>query len=110
LVESRTQLINTVRAISKSFGERLDFLSVRNNVLFLVSGGNVATPLDIPDYANWTAFETDSGAARERAVPRFRLKAMASRVIQWLDESRKGGLGGTAAIMVCPLPPCTTKL
>ncbi len=46
----------------------LDFLSVRYNVLFLVSGGNVAIPLDIPDYANWTAFETASGADRQRAV------------------------------------------
>jgi hypothetical protein len=46
----------------------LDFLSVRYNVLFLVSGGNVATPLDIPDYANWTAFETASAAERERSV------------------------------------------
>jgi hypothetical protein len=36
----------------------IDFLSVRYNVLFLVSGGNVTAPLEITDYPQWTAFET----------------------------------------------------
>jgi hypothetical protein len=46
----------------------LDFLSVRYNILFLVSAGNVSTPLAIPGYGNWTAFETAAPNDRERAV------------------------------------------
>jgi hypothetical protein len=46
----------------------LDFLSVRYNVLFLVSAGNVPAPLDIPDFADWTAFEAAAPNDRERAV------------------------------------------
>src|SRR5207253_8075754 len=46
----------------------IDFLSVRYNVLFLVSGGNVYAPLEIPGFANWTAFETATPNDRERAV------------------------------------------
>lgn len=46
----------------------VDFLSVRYNVLFLVSAGNVQAPLDIPDYANWTEFANAAPEDRERAV------------------------------------------
>lgn len=46
----------------------LDFLSVQYNVLFLVSGGNVAAPLEIPGYQNWMDFETAAANDRERAV------------------------------------------
>lgn len=46
----------------------LDFLSVRYNILFLVSAGNVTTPLTIPGYNNWTAFEAAAPNDRERAV------------------------------------------
>ncbi|MGB7848303.1 MAG: S8 family peptidase, partial [Candidatus Acidiferrum sp.] len=46
----------------------LDFLSDRYNILFLVSGGNVRDHLSIPDFDNWTAFESASPADRERAV------------------------------------------
>lgn len=46
----------------------LDFLSVRYNILFLVSAGNVSAPLAIPAYENWTAFETAAPDDRERAV------------------------------------------
>jgi hypothetical protein len=50
----------------------LDFLAVRYNVLFLVSGGNVTTPLDIPDFPNWTAFEN---------VPAYGRTLMRTRLI-----------------------------
>ena len=46
----------------------IDFLSVRYNLLFLVSGGNVFAPLDIPGYTNWTEFENATPEDRERAV------------------------------------------
>lgn len=46
----------------------LDFLSDRYNLLFLVSGGNVRGPLAIPDFENWTAFETADPKDREKAV------------------------------------------
>jgi hypothetical protein len=46
----------------------LDFLSERYNLLFLVSGGNVPSPLTIPGFNDWTAFEQATGADRERAV------------------------------------------
>jgi hypothetical protein len=65
----------------------LDFLSVRYNVLFLVSGGNVTIPLDIQDFANWTAFETASGADRERAVLKALNAAKYERTILSPSES-----------------------
>lgn len=46
----------------------LDFLSERYDILFLVSGGNIATPLMITGFNNWSDFETADAAARERAV------------------------------------------
>lgn len=46
----------------------IDFLSVRYNVLFIVSGGNVSAPLDVPAFRNWTTFETAAPNDRERAV------------------------------------------
>jgi hypothetical protein len=46
----------------------LDFLSERYGLLFLVSGGNVTTPLTLGGFDNWTEFETAGGDARERAV------------------------------------------
>jgi hypothetical protein len=46
----------------------LDFLASRYNLLFLVSGGNVKVPLAIPDFENWTAFESAAPEDRERAV------------------------------------------
>ena len=46
----------------------LDFLSVRYGILFLVSAGNVVTPLTISDFATWTAFESASPDLREKAV------------------------------------------
>jgi hypothetical protein len=46
----------------------LDFLSAKFNVLFLVSAGNVTTPLEITGFTTWTEFQSADPAARERAV------------------------------------------
>jgi hypothetical protein len=48
----------------------IDYLSYKYNLLFLVSGGNVEEPLEIPDYPSWTSFEDASEEDRERAVIR----------------------------------------
>jgi hypothetical protein len=46
----------------------LDYLSHRHNVLFLVSGGNVRTPLTIPDFDTWTALEGATPEERQSCV------------------------------------------
>jgi hypothetical protein len=46
----------------------IDFLSVRYNVLFLVSAGNVPAPLEVPGFGDWTTFESAPPNDRERAV------------------------------------------
>lgn len=46
----------------------LDFLAERYSILFLVSGGNVTTPLAFDQFDTWTDFETADAAVRERAV------------------------------------------
>ena len=46
----------------------LDFLSERYGILFLVSGGNVSTPLTLEGFDTWTEFERAHADARERAV------------------------------------------
>jgi hypothetical protein len=46
----------------------LDFLAYKYGLLFLVSAGNILTPLEVADYASWTAFEQASPEERERAV------------------------------------------
>ena len=46
----------------------LDFLADKYGLLFLVSGGNILTPLEIADFTSWTAFEQARPEVRERAV------------------------------------------
>ena len=46
----------------------LDFLADKYDLLFLVSGGNVTSPLEIADFTSWTAFEMATPVQRERAV------------------------------------------
>jgi hypothetical protein len=46
----------------------LDFLSERYNILFLVSGGNVTIPLDIPGFKGWSSFQDATPSDRQRAV------------------------------------------
>lgn len=46
----------------------LDFLSERYGILFLVSGGNINTPLVLPGFDTWQDFEAAAPADRERAV------------------------------------------
>jgi len=65
----------------------LDFLPVQYNVLFLVSGGNVSAPLEIPDFANWTAFEAAAPNDRERAVVKALNAAKYERTILSPAES-----------------------
>jgi hypothetical protein len=65
----------------------LDFLSVQYNVLFLVSGGNVSAPLDIPDFTTWTAFVTADPDDRERAVVKALNAAKHERTILSPAES-----------------------
>lgn len=69
-----TQLISPLARL-------LDFLADRYNVLFLVSGGNVSTPLEIPDFESWTEFESAPVEDRERAVVRALNAAKMDRTI-----------------------------
>lgn len=59
----------------------LDFLSDRYNLLFLVSGGNVRDPLNIPDFETWTAFEDAEPKDRQKAVIRALHNAKHQRTI-----------------------------
>jgi hypothetical protein len=65
----------------------LDFLASRYNVLFLVSGGNVTGPLDIPDFSNWSTFESAAPADREKAVVKALNAAKHERTILSPAES-----------------------
>ena len=46
----------------------LDFLAAQHGILFLVSGGNVTTPLTLGGFDTWAEFEAADVATRERAV------------------------------------------
>ena len=46
----------------------IDFLSYKYNILFLVSGGNIEEPLQVPAFSGWTAFESAAMEDRERAI------------------------------------------
>lgn len=65
----------------------LDFLSVRHNILFLVSSGNVTALLNIPDYATWTDFAAAPAGDRERAVLKALNAAKSERTILSPAES-----------------------
>lgn len=68
----------------------LDFLAVRYNILFLVSGGNVSDALNIPDFDSWTAFGNASAQDREKAVIRALNAAKHDRTILSPAESLNG--------------------
>jgi hypothetical protein len=59
----------------------LDFLADKYGLLFLVSGGNVQSPLEIAGYRSWTAFEQASPEDRERAIIRSLDNAKRERTI-----------------------------
>jgi hypothetical protein len=59
----------------------IDHLAYRYNTLFFVSGGNVTTPLAIPDYDTWTALEEISPEDRERSFIRALNAAKRERTI-----------------------------
>ena len=65
----------------------IDFLSIQYNVLFLVSGGNVSAPLEIPGFTNWSTFEAASPDDREREVLRALNTAKHGRTILSPAES-----------------------
>jgi hypothetical protein len=46
----------------------LDFLAAQHGILFLVSGGNITTPLTLGEFDTWTDFEAADAGTRERAV------------------------------------------
>ena len=46
----------------------IDFLSEKYGVLFLISGGNIAYPLELEQFENWMEFETATAPVRERAM------------------------------------------
>jgi Subtilase family len=46
----------------------IDFLSQKYGILFLISGGNVTDPLEIPSFTDWISFEQAPSADRERAI------------------------------------------
>jgi hypothetical protein len=68
----------------------LDFLAVRYNILFLVSGGNISDPLNIPDFESWVDFENASPQDREKAVIRALNAAKHDRTILSPAESLNG--------------------
>jgi Subtilase family len=65
----------------------LDFLSERYGLLFLVSAGNVSDPLAIPDFDNWSLFESAVPNQRERAVVKALNAAKRDRTILSPAES-----------------------
>jgi hypothetical protein len=65
----------------------LDFLAEHYNVLFLVSGGNVTSPLDIPDFKGWSGFQDASPSDRQRAVLRALNESKHERTILSPAES-----------------------
>ena len=48
----------------------LDYLADRYGILFLVSAGNIKTPLPVSAFSDWTSFEDAAPEDRERAVLR----------------------------------------
>ena len=59
----------------------LDFLADRYGILFLVSGGNIPSPLEIADFTSWTAFEQATPEQRQRAVLKSLNNAKRERTI-----------------------------
>lgn len=59
----------------------LDFLADKYGLLFLVSGGNVTSSLEIADFTGWTAFEQAKPEQRERSVVRALNAAKHERTI-----------------------------
>jgi hypothetical protein len=104
----------------------LDFLSDRYNLLFLVSGGNVRGHLAVPDFANWTAFESADPRDREKAVLKALNAAKHERTIlspaeslnaltigaQHFDnlETRQGGLNAVDPFEDDSLPNVSSAL
>ena len=50
------------------WGRLLDYLSVKYNLLFLVSAGNIFDDLTLPEFANMVALEAADAEQRRRAL------------------------------------------
>lgn len=64
LGDSRRPFTNFISPLARL----LDYLSAKFGILFLVSAGNVTSPLEIRGFANWTELQNAEPVARERAV------------------------------------------
>lgn len=69
------------------WGRLLDYLANRFGILFLVSAGNVAEPLVVPDFAGLIEFENASTADREAAILRALAAQQAMRTLLSPAES-----------------------
>ena len=87
----------------------LDYLAVRYGILFLVSAGNVKSPLPVSAFSNWTSFEDADPEERERAVLRALADNRAWRTLlspaealnvvtvgAWHDDALDGSRGAAA--------------
>ena len=62
-------------------GRLLDYLAFEYKLLFLVSAGNVSTPLDMPQFSSSAEFELASNEDRERSVFKALDAAKAKRTL-----------------------------
>ena len=87
----------------------LDYLAVRYGILFLVSAGNVKSPLPVSAFSDWTSFEDADPEERERAVLRALADNRAWRTLlspaealnvvtvgAWHDDALDGPRGAAA--------------
>ncbi|MEX2285294.1 MAG: S8 family serine peptidase [Gemmatimonadota bacterium] len=64
LGDSRRPFANLVSPLARL----IDYLAAKDNILFLVSAGNISEQLMLPDFNQWGDFEAATPEARERAV------------------------------------------
>ena len=92
----------------------IDYLAEHYGILFLVSAGNVKTPLPVSAFSNWTSFEDADPEERERAVLQALADNRAYRTLlspaealnvvtvgAWHDDAHDGPRGAAA---VAPYP------
>ena len=77
LGDSRRPFSGSVSPLAKL----LDYLAEHYSMLFLVSAGNVKSPLLVSDFQSWTSFEDADPEDRERAVLRALAENRAHRTL-----------------------------
>ena len=77
LGDSRRPFSGAVSPLAKL----LDYLAEHYSMLFLVSAGNVKSPLPVSDFQSWTSFEDADPEDRERAVLRALAESRAHRTL-----------------------------